>query len=61
MYEAYTALISSPEVAVMFFVHNFSLRYLRLYLYTYFSFLVVDLSVNIYSNWLQEQSCNLSL
>jgi hypothetical protein len=38
MYEAYTALISVPEVAVIFSVHNFSLPlFAPIFIYTLFS------------------------
>jgi hypothetical protein len=36
-----TALISLPEVAVFFFVHNSSLLYLHLFLYTYIIYIFI--------------------
>ena len=57
MYEAYTALISLPEVTVRFLLFViFHCRHLYLYLHTYYSLPLVS-----YSKWLQEQFCNLFL
>jgi len=58
MTEAYTAIISLPEVAVVFF---FFKNLYHCYLYLYSLLFHLCHKVNIYCNWLREQFCNLSL
>jgi len=62
MYETHAALISLLEVAVFFFFFffNFSLPLFALKCIHIIPFHLHH-SANIYSNWLQEQFCNLSL
>jgi hypothetical protein len=55
----YVAVVNKSRYFSVFVV--FHRRYLHLYLYTYYSQFHLHHSVNIYSNWLQEQFCNISL
>jgi len=53
-------LISLPEVAVCFFIIFFT-AVIWTYIYIHIIQFHLYHTVNIYSNWLQEQFCNLSL